>query len=97
MLFYSVKPSAFIRQRFGGRVADLLFSVCAGMTLINWYHVLLFAFQFEDCSGSRGAEDKIKAVDKPLSIVIKAKLLVKAIKIFISNGYIETDAVVQLA
>jgi len=73
----------------------LLFSVCAGMTLINWYYVLLFAFQFEDCSGGIGAEDKIKAVDKPLSIVIKAKILVKATEIFISAYNIKADTMVQ--
>jgi len=39
MLFYSVKPSAFIRQRFGGRVADLVlgqkFSVAKTKCRVN--------------------------------------------------------------
>jgi hypothetical protein len=59
--------------------------------------ILLFGFLFEDCSGGLRAEDVLNVVGKPVGIVIKAKILVKAIEIFIANGDIEADAVVQLA
>jgi hypothetical protein len=57
----------------------------------------LFAFLFEDCPGGVRAEDMLKAMGKPLGVVIKADFPIKVKKTLITTDDIKPNTVLELA